>query len=124
RGPADRHVADRDRDFGRLLELEPDLAPGQQALVEELQDSPLAVERAKRHGPGETTRAAPRRRGSATAAVSPPGPEETAWTPPIRPGTGSRALVLTACPIASSAALQAGSKPSRSSSTTSGKSCW
>ena len=90
------------------------LVAGQQPLVEQPQDAPLAVEGAEdlrgAHGAGRRTRPAPCRRGSATASVLPPGSAATACTRPIFPETGSRAESFVAWPIASSAMIHAGSK--------------
>src|SRR6185295_2702829 len=126
-GASDGHVADRERDLGGVVELQPDLFCRKPSLVEKAQPRSLAIERAEdrfhAQGPGATASAAPCRRGSATASVAPLAKRATAWTRPMRPGTGSRALTRTVCPFASSAETQAGSKASFSTSRTSGLSC-
>jgi hypothetical protein len=56
RGSADRHLADRQSDLRRRLELEPDLLGGKTPLVEKAKASSLAVERAEDLGHAVTGR--------------------------------------------------------------------
>src|SRR6266536_499832 len=124
RRSAHGHLPDRESHLRSSVERQPDLARGEQSLVEKPEQRTFAVDRDEklRQRDSETTSPTPPERGSATAVRVPSGPHAIAWTRPIGPLSGSRSS--TVCPIRRSASIQPASNRLRSIWILSGKSCW